>query len=87
MANPTTFRVTTYWKRKRSEPGLTQLASKRLDLGQALTWIIDELPDEAYQVTYLNDKGKPLPEGLFSDKVRLDIDWGKVPFEIRNGGL
>lgn len=73
MTAPVTFRVTTYWKRKRGEGGLTQVASQRLMIGQALDWILGELPDEAWEVTEVDDK------------VTLVIDWNKVPAEIRIG--
>jgi hypothetical protein len=76
MTAPVTFRVTTYWKRKRNEPGLTQMASKRLTISQAIDWILAELPDEAWDVK--NDD---------EDGVTLTIDWAKVPNEIRLGGL
>lgn len=71
---PVTFRITTYWRRKRGEPGLTQMDSKRLGLGLALDWILAELPDEA--VTMDGDR---------VHSVALTIDWDKVPPEIRDG--
>lgn len=43
----TTFRVTTYWKRPRGQPGLTQLASRRLQPSEALQWVLDALPPDA----------------------------------------
>jgi len=75
VTTPVTFRVTTYYKRKRNEPGLTQKASIRIDLGETLNWVLGELPDEAYNVTH---------EG---NVATLVIDWNKVPYEIRSGGL
>jgi len=72
---PVNFRVTTYYKRKRNEPGLTQKASIRIDLGEALNWVLDELPDEAYGITHKDNV------------ATLVIDWNLVPEEIRSGGL
>lgn len=69
---PVTFRITTYWKRKRGEVGLTQMQSHRLALGEALDWILRELPDEAIEIT----------EG---EQVTLRIDWSKVPHPVRAG--
>lgn len=43
----TTFRITTYWKRPRGQPGITQLASRRLTPAEALQWVLDELPEDA----------------------------------------
>ncbi len=69
------FRITTYWKRKRNEPGLTQMASRRLDLAQALKWVTDELPDESVDVSYD-------PE---TDTGSYVIRWKQVPDEVKNG--
>lgn len=80
---PTTFRVTTYWKRKRNEAGMTQKGSKRLTIGQALNWICDELPDEAWDVEHLDTEHPDAAEGR--DRVRITIDWSKVPDEIQLG--
>lgn len=87
MSAKVSFRVTTYWKRKRNEPGLTQMNSKRLNIGQALNWILAELPDEAYEVTYINSDGTDMPDDDPSpaDRVRLEVDWSKVPAEVRDG--
>lgn len=71
---PVEFKVTTYYKRRRGEPGLTQMASKRLVLGQALDWVLDELPDEAIIINNHNP-----------DLTTVTIDWSKVPPEIRYG--
>jgi hypothetical protein len=84
LAVPVTFAVTTYWKRPRNAPGFRTMASRRLDIGQALQWILNELPEDAFEVTYLDENGRP-HEGEYSDRVRLDIDWTKVPVEIREG--
>ena len=43
----TTFRVTTYWKRPRGQPGITQLASRRLTPAEALQWLLDAFPEDA----------------------------------------
>jgi hypothetical protein len=70
---PVTFRVTTYWKRERNEPGLTSMASQRLVVSQALDWVLNELPDSAVTVT---------GDG---NGCTVVIDWTKVPSEIRYG--
>lgn len=75
MTTPVSFRVTTYYKRKRNEAGLTQLASTRITMGEALDWVIGELPDDAIRITH---------EG---EEVSLIINWSRVPDEIRTGGL
>ena len=77
MSAKVSFRITTYFKRPRGEPGLTQMASKRLSLGQTLDWVLGELPDDAVTIT-------PDIEGDH-DAVTLRIDWAKVPMEIRDG--
>jgi hypothetical protein len=71
------FTVTTYWKRPRSEPGLTRAASKRLTLGAALDWVLAELPADAITLAHDLDDGR--------DAVTVTIDWNKVPAEIRGG--
>jgi hypothetical protein len=38
-AVPVSFRVTTYWKRRRNEAGLTQVTSQRLVVSEALDWV------------------------------------------------
>lgn len=70
------FRVTTYWKRRRGEPGLTQMASRRMDLGEALDWVLAELPAEAVNV----ESGTGA-----ADRVHIVIDWAMVPAEVRRG--
>lgn len=77
MSSKVSFRITTYWKRPRGEAGLTRMSSKRLALGQALDWILAELPYEAVTVT-------PDTEGG-NDAVTLRIDWSQVPAGIRDG--
>lgn len=77
MTAKVSFRVSTYWKRPRGEAGLTQVDSRRLSLGEALDWVLAELPEEAVTVT-------PGIEGDH-DAVTLHIDWAKVPMEIRAG--
>lgn len=72
---PVEFRVTTYWKRKRGEPGLTQMASQRLSVGEALDWVLAVLPDEAATV-------EPDETG---QNVTIRICWDLVPPEIRTG--
>lgn len=70
------FRVTTYYKLERGETGITQLASNRLSLGDAVDWILAELPEDAVKIT---------PETSEGDSVTIAIDWAKVPDEIRAG--
>lgn len=62
-----TFRITTYFKRKRGAPGVRQVSSVRLTHGQALDWLLGALPDEAWTVEH---------NGAVSV---LTIDWAKVP--------
>lgn len=67
------FKVTTYWKRRRNQTGLTSMASRRMTLGEALNWVLDELPEGACAITH---------DG---SKATLVIDWDQVPDEIREG--
>lgn len=78
MAEAITFKVVTYRKLAKDETGLTQIASNRVDLATALNWILDELPDDAWNVEHTDDSGDP---GW--DKVTLTLDWSKVPDSIR----
>lgn len=73
MTTPVTFRITTYYKRRRNEAGLTQLASTRITMGEALNWLLGELPDNAVRITH---------DG---DEVTLVLNWSRVPEEIRTG--
>lgn len=76
MSSPrVTFKVTTYWKRPRREPGLTSMSSRRLNLASALKWVTDELPDEAVDVAYD-------PQ---TDTGSYVIRWRLVPDEVKNG--
>ncbi len=77
MSAKVSFRVTTYFKRPKGEPGITQLASRRVSLGEAVDWILTEIPEEAIEIT-------PDEEGD-NDAVTIRIDWAKVPDEIRAG--
>jgi hypothetical protein len=70
-----TFQVTTYFKRPKGETGLTRAGSVRLSAGDALGWVLAELPGEA--VTVSHDQG--------TDIATVVIDWSKVPDEIRDG--
>jgi hypothetical protein len=72
---PVQFRITTYWKRRRNEPGLTQMASERLAVSQALDWVLGELPADAVAIGHDQE----------TDLATVIIDWGKVPDEIRYG--
>jgi hypothetical protein len=70
-----TFQVTTYFKRPKGEAGLTRAGSVRLSAGDALGWVLAELPEEA--VTVGHDQQ--------TDIATVVIDWSKVPDEIRDG--
>lgn len=74
-AVPVSFRISTYWKRKRNEAGLTRMDSQRLLLSQALEWVLCELPEEALTIDH------DLTTGV--DTIR--IAWALVPDEIRRG--
>ena len=74
-AVPVDFRITTYWKRRRGEAGLTSMASRRLVLSETLDWILSELPDGA--VTIEHDET--------GSNVAIRICWDLVPAEIRYG--
>ena len=75
MSARVTFQVTTYFKRPKGEPGLTRAGSVRLSAGDALGWVLAELPEEAVTVDH----------DLNTDKATVVIDWAKVPDEIRYG--
>lgn len=77
MPEAVSFKVTTYYKLAKGETGLTNIASRRVDVGTALNWIFDELPGEAWDV-----KHAPSAEDDW-DVVTLTIDWSKVPDSIR----
>ena len=81
MPEAVSFVVTTYRKLAKDETGATQMGSRRIDLGTALEWICDELPDEAWDVTHA-----PSAEDG-QDIVTLTIDWSKVPDCIRSPKL
>jgi hypothetical protein len=70
---PTDFRITTYWKRRRNEPGLTQMSSRRIMVSEALDWVLAELPPEAVTVESDDTGGN----------VTIRICWDLVPPEIR----
>jgi hypothetical protein len=71
-AVPVSFKVTKRWKRKRSQPGLTSMATRALGLSEALDVVLDELDDEAVKIAY---------EG---EVTTITIDWAKVPVEVRD---
>ena len=73
-AVPVTFRVSTYWKRKRGEPGLTRMDSKRIVASEVIDWVLNEFPDSAVSVTSSGP-----------DRTVITIDWTQVPAEIRYG--
>jgi hypothetical protein len=49
------YRIVSYWKRKRGEPGLTQRGSVRLDAADTINWILNDLPDEASEISFGED--------------------------------
>lgn len=75
MSAKVTFQVTTYFKRPKGESGLTRAGSVRLAAGDALGWILAELPEEAVAVEH----------NTASDIATIVIDWSQVPAEIRDG--
>lgn len=79
MSAKVSFKITTYWKRPRNEPGLTRLASKRMYIGNALTWILGELPDDSYEMHFAGEEADGSAE-----KTTIVIDWTKVPAEIKD---
>jgi len=74
------FRVTTYYKRPRGEPGLTQAASQRLDISEAIAWVLAELPEEAVAMTFEGDDGTGAAR-----KTIIAIDWDHVPAQVKDG--
>ena len=81
MPEAVSFRVTSYWKLAKDEPGMTQAGSLRLTLAQALNWILAELPDDAWTVSHEDTSEAPW------EKVTLTIDWSKIPDSIRDPKL
>ena len=77
MSAKVAFQVTTYYKRPRGEAGTTRLDTKRVSLGEAVDWILSELPDEAVVIGH----------DLGNDVATLVIDWSKVPDDIRYGAM
>lgn len=49
------YRITSHWKRKRGEPGLTQRGSVRLDAADTINWILNDLPEEASEIDHGKD--------------------------------
>lgn len=76
MTAKVTFQVTTYFKRPKGEPGLTRIGSRRLSLGEAVDWVLNQLSDDAVKIDH----------DLNTDVATIVIDWSKVPDEIRYGG-
>lgn len=72
-----TFTVSTYYKRPKGEPGLTTMGSVRIDLVQALNWILQELPDDALKI----EESEPDTE---FDLTTFVINWKKVPDYIKD---
>lgn len=65
------FRVTSYFKRKRGEPGLTQLGSQRLTALQALDWVLSAAPEGSFTV-----------DSIVASQVRIIIDRDKFNGEV-----
>lgn len=80
MSAKVSFKITTYFKRPRSEGGLTRVDSHRIDAGRALGWILAELPDDSYEMRFEGDEA----DGSAA-KTTIVIDWTKVPAEIKDG--
>lgn len=74
-ADAVTYRISTYYKRPRSQPGLTSAASTRISLMEAIDWLVSDLPDEA--ITWSWEGESP------DDKLTFVIDWSKVPDAVR----
>ena len=77
MPESVSFIVSTYYKLAKGETGLTNMATRRVDAGTALTWILNEIPDEALTVTR-----EPSGENGW-DIVSLRLDCSKVPDSVR----
>jgi hypothetical protein len=71
----TSFRITTYHKLAKDEAGITQLSSERVPASVAISWVLDELPEDA--VTISNDGAYEV----------ISIDWSLVPRSIRSPKL
>lgn len=76
MPENVTYRVSTYYKLAKGETGITNVSSRRLDAATALTWILDDLPEDAWDVSHGGSDGD-------WHKVTLTIDWAKVPDSVR----
>jgi hypothetical protein len=88
MPEAVSFTVTTYRKLAKGETGLTRLGSSRLVLADAISWVLQEMPDDAFRIAYLDADGNELPDEIdVSDYCRLDIDWTKVPESVRDPKL
>jgi hypothetical protein len=74
-AVPVTFRVTTYRKLPRNEPGLTSWSSHRLCASEVLDLVLNQLPEDALTIDENTDAN--------GDVTTLRINWAKVPAEIR----
>lgn len=72
MPEAVTFRISAYHKLAKGEAGITQYSTERIRLSEALDCLFSEMPEEAVTIT------ANLP------KVVIEIDWSKVPEEVRN---
>lgn len=80
MAAKVSFRTTTFYKRPRGEAGLTRIDSQRMDAGRALGWVLGELPEDAYEMTFEGDDGHGS-----ALKTTIVVHWDRVPAEISDG--
>lgn len=71
-AVPVSFRVSTYWKLRKDQHGITHADSRRLSLAEALRVLLDQLTEE--ECTLASD-------GAVST---ITIRWDKVPQEVCN---
>jgi len=54
---PLSYRITSYWQRKRGSTGLTQCTSKRLNAIDVLNWVLHDLPEEAIGIGEEDETG------------------------------
>jgi hypothetical protein len=63
------------------------LDSGKLNIGEAIGWLVDELPEEAREMLYTDPDGNPLPAGTSGiTRTRIEIDWSKVPGDPAHNG-
>jgi hypothetical protein len=76
MPESVTYRVSSYYKLAKGEAGVTSESSLRLDAAEALSWILSDMPDEAYEAVHDQSAAD-------WHKVTITIDWTKVPDSVR----